>query len=103
MGGENGSGNSPTFLKLQPNSCHTGVNRKCRRRNTREEGETERDGVCVCVLADTVPLSHQHLLPTAGCERRYVLRDVYKVELTLLPLGSHFLVCCFLWFHHLRS
>lgn len=48
VGGENVS--RKTFLKLQPNSFHTGVNRKCLCNTREEEGEeeTDRDGLCVC-------------------------------------------------------
>lgn len=60
MGGE-------TFLKLQPNGFHTGVNRKCLSNTGEEEEEEEEepdgDGLCV---ADTLPLNHQHLLLAAG-------------------------------------
>lgn len=79
MGGEKVSGK--TFLKLQPNGFHTGVNRKCLS-NTGEEEEEEGeeepdgDGLCVCrhfTFKSSAPFARRR------CERHYMLLDVYKV------------------------
>lgn len=68
---------SQTFLKLRPNSFHTGLNRKCFS-NTREEDEEEETDHDVFVFADTLPLNHEHLLLAAGV-KHYMLLDVDKV------------------------
>lgn len=75
MGGANVS--RKTFLKLQPNGFHTGVNRKClSNTGEEEEEETDGDGLCVCrhfTFKSSAPFARRR------CERRYMLLDVYKV------------------------